>query len=690
MENIIDNEELNLLDERYKLSRERIKEITTEDTVDEKYRPYFKEVAKFLSFVNDLANDLTDESFSANEKNLKDINETLYSNLYESNYKNSYCNPDYSNCQFGQDLGKLLSYLYAELRSTIAFAYEKRIEELTIYLELFIQIYNLFESDDEVNIAELRDILYWFNFDYTDLFMERLVEEQYNPTKTFAKDIIMKSDLTDLSYLYKYGEYISDNEIKIAKYLNKQPAYKIKAMADTMTEGYRIGFATTGKDISTRKYCSIHYAIGFERMMREVIKNLEELGLTVLCFRAPLQSISRNRLNSNGFYSSSPNKQYDYDHKDDIALFYDNNFAERKLDELRKAYEANKEYMNLYAGPAVLETFGENPFLPLEKESAFHLDEKQQKTRVSFTSKSRQLLTEYVDFTQRSFTIIAYPTVQIHEKFEEVFDEIIKINTLDYELYSKVQQTIIDTLDNAEYVEIIGNNGNETNLRVSLCDIKDSSKETKFENCVADVNIPVGEVFTSPKLAGTDGTLHVSSVYLNGLRFENLKLSFENGMIKSYECKNFKETDKNLKYIRENVLFNHDSLPMGEFAIGTNTTAYVMANKYDINDKMPILIAEKMGPHFAVGDTCYSLCEDIVVHNPNGKEIICRDNEITAKYRKNDMSKAYFNCHTDITIPYSELGSIIAYDKANNGTTIIANGRFVLPGCEILNKAFEQ
>ena len=29
------------------------------------------------------------------------------------------------------------------------------------------------------------------------------------------------------------------------------------------------------------------------------------------------------------------------------------------------------------------------------------------------------------------------------------------------------------------------------------------------------------------------------------------------------------------------------------------------------------------------------------------------------------MSKAYFNCHTDITIPYSELGSIIAYDKAN-------------------------
>ena len=35
------------------------------------------------------------------------------------------------------------------------------------------------------------------------------------------------------------------------------------------------------------------------------------------------------------------------------------------------------------------------------------------------------------------------------------------------------------------------------------------------------------------------------------------------------------------------------------------------AKKYGIEDKMPILIAEKMGPHFAVGDTCYSWCEDI-------------------------------------------------------------------------------
>ena len=51
--------------------------------------------------------------------------------------------------------------------------------------------------------------------------------------------------------------------------------------------------------------------------------------------------------------------------------------------------------------------------------------------------------------------------------------------------------------------------------------------ETKFENCVADVNIPVGEVFTSPVLKGTEGVLHVKKVYLRDLSYENLEITFK-------------------------------------------------------------------------------------------------------------------------------------------------------------------
>ena len=49
------------------------------------------------------------------------------------------------------------------------------------------------------------------------------------------------------------------------------------------------------------------------------------------------------------------------------------------------------------------------------------------------------------------------------------------------------------------------------------------------------------------------------------------------------------------------------------------------------------IIAEKTGPHFAVGDTCYSWSEDTAVYNPDGKEIIARDNEVSI-LRKKDPS----------------------------------------------------
>lgn len=123
--------------------------------------------------------------------------------------------------------------------------------------------------------------------------------------------------------------------------------------------------------------------------------------------------------------------------------------------------------------------------------------------------------------------------------------------------------------------------------------LNDPSKETIFENCVADVNIPVGEVFTSPVLEGTNGTLHVSKVYLNGLEYRNLKILFKDGIVTEYSFPIFEDEEENQKYFRSNVLYDHEFLPLGEFAIGTNTTAYRMGKDYGITDKLPILIAEK-------------------------------------------------------------------------------------------------
>ena len=254
---------------------------------------------------------------------------------------------------------------------------------------------------------------------------------------------------------------------------------------------------------------------------------------------------------------------------------------------------------------------------------------------------------------------------------------------------------------------ITGRDGNETSMKVALHPLRDREKETNFENCVSDVNIPLGEVFTSPILKGTEGLLHVKNVYVEDYQFRNLRMVFKDGKVTEYSCGNFEEgaagdagNDKGAgadgdarrqgqALVKQVIMRNHDWLPLGEFAIGTNTTAYAVARRFSIGDKLPILIAEKMGPHFAVGDTCYSFAEDSPMYNPDGREVIARDNEISL-LRKTDMSKAYFSCHTDITIPYSELGDIKAVRADGSLIDIIRQGRFVLEGTEELNEALDE
>ncbi len=90
-----------------------------------------------------------------------------------------------------------------------------------------------------------------------------------------------------------------------------------------------------------------------------------------------------------------------------------------------------------------------------------------------------------------------------------------------------------------------------------------------------------------------------------------------------------------------------------------------------------------------MGDTCYSWAEDTAVYNPDGKEIIARDNEISI-LRKTDIGKAYLGCHTDITIPYEELGKIEVICSDGTRIPVIENGRFVLEGTEELNVPLER
>ena len=679
------------MEERYELTIERIQEILTEETVAQPYRGYFRQVASFLMELDAVGRSMQSggrEKLAREE--LEAEMQALYRDVLPEQYESSYANPAYAVRELGEEKGAFLSALYAELRGSIAYTYEQREEYRVVENELFIEIYNKFEQEAEPSLESLKEIFYWYASDYCDVFAADRVREQIDPEAyTFAAKIIMESDLTDLRYLYRYGEYVGENELRTAEHLNALPEEIIDKMADTFTEGFRVGFANTGKDLSKKAVVNVRYVLGFERVVRKAIQNFAKLGLQPTIFRAADSVITRGRGGKSGYFGAQVNKQYDYDHKDDMGLVLDKQFSERKLELVRTVYEQNKELAAKFAGPAVMEVFGEKPFAPQAKPEAIHLSRKQEELLLTLNSRMGQLTNQYIKGEERSFTIISWPVPEIGADYPEIFNETIRINTLDAKIYEKVQQTLIDALDQGDYVHILGANGNRTDLKVKLYELADPAKETIFENCVADVNIPVGEVFTSPVLEGTEGVLHVSKVYLRELQYQNLEIHFKDGRTTDYTCTNFADEEENRKYISDNILHNHPSLPLGEFAIGTNTTAYMTAKKFDIADKFTILIAEKMGPHFAVGDTCYSWAEDNQVFNPNGKEIVAKENSACACRRENP-EKAYFQCHTDITIPYEELGKISVFTKEGGEIELIRDGRFVLPGTEILNEPLDK
>ena len=672
------------IEERFEMACDRLRQWVAEDEVTS----IPTEFRKFMSTQAGLLEHCVAVCDDPKRMATAEVNSVLYADIAGDAYENSFANPRV--CvdvfkEYGDRTAQGLNWIATNIREVIVAAYEKDVWTLLIWIELFLELAGFLSDDPEMSEIEssIKEMIYYFVHDYDEIRVDRSINELVVPDEEgLVYQLLMNADHSDESFLYEYGEFISDNEIKVLKYLNSMSDDELEKMAGTYTEGYKKGFELAGIDLRQKETVEIRYPIGFEPMVKRAVIQFEKMGL---------KPTFRRRTNTKaiGVVSTPASRQYLHDHRFDDALYLNNALTSERLKHAKKSFEEYKDCAITYAGPAVIETFGEKLFVPEVKKEAPKYTKEQEEVSLSYRRDYMLMQDDYIPGDKRSFTIIAYPIPEIGDKFDDIFKETVRINTLDKDLYQKIHQAIIDALDTGEYVRVKGCKDNQTDMKVMLHELTDPQNQTNFENCLADVNIPVGEVFTSPVLTGTEGTLHVSRVFLNGLKYDDLKITFKDGMITDYECGNYPDKAEGKAYIKENVLHNHESLPIGEFAIGTNTAAYVMGRKYDIEAKLPILIAEKTGPHFAVGDTCYSMSEDVVVHNPDGKEIIAKDNERSI-LRKTDIKQAYFQCHTDITIPFEELGSISVFTKTGEETIIIQDGRFVLPGTQDLNAPLEN
>lgn len=607
---------------------------------------------------------------SASLAELQDDQKLLYEDRTTQAYEQSYLNPAYMSGWIGREVGPVLAALAKIFKEASSYAYTHRrfmlCEYIAFYLEMEKRMLHGQVRADGLTVQIKR-----FMDAQQEIMTEMSFHENYNVSNGAILDLISREDLNGPYYLYQLGLPVAEQEIQLQQFLANLSQEEIESSAYSMAEGFRRSFARDHKDLRGKKAVAIHYPLGMERLILRTAEILKQ-DMHMEPFVAHITS-------------SAWNKQYEYDHRFDMALYLDEAYKVHQKEILGELIQDNESMLQGYAGGVYLESFGEVPFIGKTKEEALSLAQEQQQWLSQMLSEKSVLMEEIGKLKESSFTMMALPTPAIGECFEAVFHEMVKINQLDQDQIGKAQHSLIQTLDRGKSVYIRGRGGNETELTIALHALDNPKRQTNFYNELADCNIPAGEVYTTPQLTGTDGILHVEKAYLNGHAYENLKLTFENGYVTEYSCTNFEDQEEGKAYIRENLLHPYETLPMGEFAIGTNTVAYAMAQRYGILPVLPILIAEKLGPHFALGDTCFSYEEERAVYNPTDrKEIVARDNE-QSLLRYSEPEKAYTGRHIDISLSFDSIGTLSVVKERGDHIDLIREGRFVLIGTDLLN-----
>jgi aminopeptidase len=187
--------------------------------------------------------------------------------------------------------------------------------------------------------------------------------------------------------------------------------------------------------------------------------------------------------------------------------------------------------------------------------------------------------------------IIPYPTEALAQEAEmslfEYQDFVAKacfLNKKDpvkeWKELSKTQENIVKRLNKAKKMRFVGE---DTDLKMSV-------KDRRWLNCDGHINMPDGEIFTSPIESSAQGQIRFSYPGIEmGREVENITLTFKNGKVVKAEA------EKGQDFLKQIIKTDNGAKKIGEISIGTNKGIDTFTKN--------MLFDEKMGHciHLALG-----------------------------------------------------------------------------------------
>ena len=148
-----------------------------------------------------------------------------------------------------------------------------------------------------------------------------------------------------------------------------------------------------------------------EAYKEEFIEFMRKKGFEPAIGRCAYRLTEKRQALRIGYFGAIPNRQFDYDHRNDLALILDEDYVSRRLRAVRNAYEKRKAAAEVCSGPICLESYGDVPFSPKPCSGTPEFTDQQQKYYVNLTNETGQITDRYQSGDRHTFTIMLITVV---------------------------------------------------------------------------------------------------------------------------------------------------------------------------------------------------------------------------------------------------------------------------------------
>ncbi len=628
---------------RYQADKEALKKQCSEikDSQDKGFRErmmrYSKKAAEYLLFLLKVE-ETRDEEFlhTAALKEMDEQMTTLYGFMLDGHYTSDIAGTTYMNTQ-ARDVGPVLAQFTAEFVKGAEDALKHRRFLLADKIELYLEMHKRI-SRGQVRAEQLSALMREHISKKAELMQELRFHETFSPLDETNTLIVKENNLEEPYYLYAFGLPVGEQEKGYQKLLRDVDESVLKNTAEKLTDGFIAGMVKDTMNRPYRRYnnydrsdngenredyvyepemvrnvVAIDYPMGMERLVREVILALEAKGYVPFVRKVSSACWSQVGLR---------------DHEGDVYRNLDRAHMEKHVAITETIIKDNKAVLKSYAGAIRIV----NP----EEDAYFKMQEELRKTRnqggkvirpigrysVGAAEEKRKNYRDYIleemsayrksgAMEGTSLVTLTVPSYKEEEGYAMKMEDWMKFSLKEHHAERSLK-AFCDAIDRGSFLYLEGGkemNGqgeevqNETDLLVALGMLKNPAKETKAQAGNLSGSFPAGGVYTIPQKSETNGVLHLVHTTIEGVEFNNLRLTFEDGVLVDYSCDGFEDAEEAKRFIRDKLLHGGFEAELCEMTLGTHSRDWDKDYAPDLYHILPETMREAFDISIVLGES---------------------------------------------------------------------------------------